>query len=114
MHCDFSEGLTHPSLFLCRPKGLLAEGRELRAKGFSAVFVSQPSKLSQPSKPYFPRGLRTHRYYCDALKGFWQRAESEGFILVVHKKPGFLRYSLLVGREIKREKWLTGRSTFRK
>ena len=72
------------------------------------------SKPSAVCIVIFSRGLHTHRYFCVALKGFWQRAESEGFILVVHKKPGFLRYSLLVGREIKREKWLTGRSTFRK
>gem|GEM_PF-1640733 len=32
--------------------------------------VSKPSKLSQPSKPYFPRGLRPHRYYCVPLIGF--------------------------------------------
>ena len=50
----FSEGLTRTSTFRCRSKGLLAEGRELRAKGFSAIFESQPSKPSQPSQPYFP------------------------------------------------------------
>ncbi len=53
----FSEGLTRTSTFRCRSKGLLAEGRELRAKGFSAIFGSQsskPSQPSQPSQPYFP------------------------------------------------------------
>ena len=50
----FSEGLTRTSTFRCRSKGLLAEGRGRRAKGFSAIFESQPSKPSQPSQHYFP------------------------------------------------------------
>jgi len=58
----FSEGFTHPSLLSCRPTGFN---------------VSKPSKPYQPSKPFFPRGLHTHRYHCVALKGFLETRNVE-------------------------------------
>jgi len=50
---------------------LLAEGRERRAKG-------RVQRAKKYIFPHFTRGLRHHRYYSVALRGFWQRAESEG------------------------------------
>ena len=52
-------------------EGLLAEGRERRAEG-------RVLRAKRYIFPHFTRGLRLHRYFCVALRGFWQRAESEG------------------------------------
>jgi hypothetical protein len=52
-------------------EGLLAEGRERRAEG-------RVQRAKRYIFPHFTRGLRLHRYFCVALRGFWQRAESEG------------------------------------
>ena len=72
---EFSEGLTPPSLSLCRPKGLLAKGKikGKRNSGFSfpegltppslllcrptGFKVSEPSKPSQPTQPSKPSKL---------------------------------------------------------
>jgi len=77
VYFSFSEGLTPPSLLLCRPPGLLAEGKGQReSKPYKLSQLSKPSKPSKPSqpykpsKPYFPRGLRHHRYISVALRGF--------------------------------------------
>ena len=53
MYVFLFEGLTPPSLLLCRPKGLLAEGKERRAKCFSAIFVSPFSILNSISFSLF-------------------------------------------------------------
>jgi hypothetical protein len=50
----FYEGLTHPSLLLCRPKGLSGYGKNDK----------------NCCNLHFTRGLRRHRYYCVALRGF--------------------------------------------
>ena len=51
VYFSFSEGLTPPSLLLCRPPGLLAEGKGQRES--KPYKLSQLSKPSKPSKPYF-------------------------------------------------------------
>jgi len=50
---------------------LLAEGRERRAEG-------RVQRAKRYIFPHFTRGLRHHRYYSVALRGFWQRAERGG------------------------------------
>ena len=40
---------------------------------------SQPSKQFQPSQPFFPRGLRTHRYHCIALRALMKSQPSKPF-----------------------------------
>jgi len=50
---------------------LLAEGRERRAEG-------RVQRAKRYIFPHFTRGLRLHRYFCVALRGFWQRAERRG------------------------------------
>jgi len=53
---------------MCRPKGLLGRGQ--RAERYFS---------------HFPRGLRHHRYFCVALRGFWAEGRERRDIFLISR-----------------------------
>ncbi|HOT38806.1 MAG TPA: hypothetical protein PLO96_04045, partial [Candidatus Cloacimonas acidaminovorans] len=81
---SFPEGLTPPSLSLCRPTGFKVSELSQPSKPSQPSKLSKPSKPSQPSQP--PQPYFLHSFLTKSLS-FFAWSENSG---AVRWKTGFM------------------------